>query len=241
MVLRVSSAILLFILLFGCQSRDVVPKLTGKEYVPVFLGAYWEYSLTEMTISPVNGQVNNLMDLRVEVSQAYNSGNELIYVLRRSTRPQGTTTYTAAETWSVRADDFQWVQQEGNISFVKLQFPLAEGKSWNGNALNNQGGTEACGDGTFGCDNYSVNSLRKPFEIPGVLSYDNSVTIIENNEDDPIVSKDVRKSVYAYGIGLVYREVTQLEYCTVGDCIGQQVIESGLITRQTLKSYGVAQ
>jgi len=234
--------LLLFLcILLGCQSHELAPKGTGHEYVPIAVGSYWEYSYTETTISPVSGQVNTISDLKLEVMDAITSGDETTYVIRRYSRPQGTTDYAPIETWSVRSNEFQWIQQEGNIPFIKLQFPLVDGKLWNANALNNLGGTETCGNGSYTCDNYAVEDLEKSFEIPGVLSYDNTVTVVENDEDDPIVSKDLRKSVYAKSIGLVYREVTHLEYCTIGNCIGQQVVENGLIIRQTLKSYGATQ
>ena len=79
--------------------------------------------------------------------------------------------------------------------------------------------------------------LAKRFEGSGI-SFDDSVTILENNDIDPIVKHDVRKSAYAKSIGLVYREITILEYCTVGDCIGKQIVENGTILKQTLNEYG---
>lgn len=239
-MLKVYASFLVIIVVVGCQSHETAPKVTGHEYAPIAVGSYWEYAITETTISPVNGQVNTLSDLKLEVIDSYTNGGELTYVIRRSRRDQGAANYVPVETWSARVSEFQWIQQEGNIPFIKLQFPLVDGKSWNGNALNSLGGTEPCTDGSFACDNYAVTDFQKSFEIPGVLSYTNTVTIVENDEDDPIVAKDVRKSVYAKAIGLVYREVTRLEYCTVGNCIGQQVVENGFITRQTLKSYGAA-
>ena len=60
----------------------------------------------------------------------------------------------------------------------------------------------------------------------------------QDNENDPIVKQDVRKSIYAKSIGLVYREITILEYCTVGNCIGKQIVENGVILKQTLNNYG---
>ena len=44
--------------------------------------------------------------------------------------------------------------------------------------------------------------------------------------------------IYARHIGLVYKEATVLEYCTVGDCIGKQQIEKGYTLKQTLTAYG---
>jgi hypothetical protein len=238
-LLRVPVVIFLIVLLGACASREVLPQFTGKEYVPLAVGAYWEYSLTTTTISPVQGQVNTLEEIRLEVTGQTKDGGVDKYVIQRYSRPQGTTDYTAEETWSVEADEFRYIQQEGNVSFVRLQFPLTDGKTWNGNAYNTVTGTDDCGDGNFTCDIYKVTDLGKPFELPGIFTYDDTASVIEQDEDDDIVGQDIRKSVYAKGIGLVYRERTYLEYCTIGPCIGQQVVENGIIERQTLLTYGV--
>lgn len=225
-------------LLVTCQSREVLPKFTGQEYVPLIVGTYWEYEVTTTTISPVGGQVNELSDLRVEVAELQEEDGTKRYVLHRYTRPQGSATYVSDETWSVQVDEFMYLQQEGNIPYLRLQFPTTEGKAWNGNAYNTQGGTDNCGDGNFVCDMYQATLVGKPFELPGVFTYDDTLTILENDDDDPIIGKDLRRAVYARNIGLVYREEIHLEYCTVGSCIGQQVVENGFIERQTLVTYG---
>lgn len=235
-MLRRSGVLLLLIFLLGCSSREILPKRTGHEYVPLRTGAWWQYAVTETTISAINGQTNALYDLRVDV---IDSVDESTYILQRKTRQQGATDWEAAETWSARVTDFQYILQEGNVPFVRMQFPLVEGKSWNGNALNALGGADLCSDGSYACDNYSAVGLRSPFELPGALGYDDTVTIVENDEDDPIVGKDLRQSVYAKDIGMIYREEIHLEYCTVGTCIGEQVVENGTIVRQSLTSYGV--
>lgn len=229
--------ILIYFVLSGCESREILPKTTGVEYFPVRVDTYWEYDVVETTISEVEGQTNSFYELRILISDSITVSGETTYILERSVRPEPTEPWTAIETWSARKNSFQAIQQEGNLPFIKLSFPLSEGKTWNGNALNNLGGTESCGNGTFTCDNYEIKDLDKPFESTGV-SYDNSVTVFENNVTDPIVMQDVRKSVYVRSIGLVYRESSLLSYCTVGSCIGQQIVENGFIFRQTLKAHG---
>lgn len=237
-MLRRSGGILLFLLVLGCQSREILPKRTGQEYVPVRVGAFWEYAVTETIISAVNGQTNTLYDLRLEIKDSVVAAGETTYLVERTTRAQGTSDWQPAETWSARVNLFQFIQQEGNVPYIKLQFPLSEGKAWNGNAMNAEGGADPCGDGTYACDTYRVTGLGQPFEFPGEWLYDDTVTIVENEEDDPIVSKDTRQAVYAKDIGLVYREETHLEYCTVGTCIGQQVVENGTIFKLVLTTYG---
>ena len=233
------SAFFLFLFaLLACESHEGAPVRTGEEFVPIQVGAWWEYSMTETTISPVTGQVNTISDLRVEVLDSIPGSDETTFVLGRWTRDQGAASWTAAETWSVRQGKFRWVVQEGNTPFVKLAFPLIEGKTWDGNMLNSLGGPDTC-NGTDACDSYKVTGLQKPFEITGTVSYTDTVTIEESNEDDPIVGKNIQRTIYAKGVGLVYIEKTIFEYCTVGPCIGQQVVENGYILKQILTAHGV--
>ncbi|HWA35633.1 MAG TPA: hypothetical protein VG737_15935 [Cyclobacteriaceae bacterium] len=235
--MRPKQTFFLFLLLAACYSRDVGPKTSGTEYYPLKVGVYWIYDVTETNITQLGGQTASTYQLKVEVTDSINDAGQVTYLLHRFTRPDATTPWTATTTWSARKSTFEAVLQEGNTPVVILSFPLSEGKTWNGNALNNLGGKDKCIDGTVNCDNYSVSNLGMRFEFES-LFYDNTVSIIENNDADPIVGKDIRKDVYAAATGLVYREVTQLQYCTVGDCIGKQIVENGIIIKQSLKDYG---
>lgn len=229
--------IICFLFFLGCQSRDVKPKGTGTEYYPLRVGTFWIYDVSETIITQLGGQTNTAYELKIQIVDSTSSDGQVIYRMLRYSRSDSSQPWASIDTWSSHKDPFQAILQEGNISYVKLSFPLANEKTWNGNALNNEGGVDQCADGTFHCENYVVTDLARPFQAPGV-SYDDSVTIFENNEDDPIVRKDIRKSVYAKSIGLVYREGTVLEYCTIGICIGKQIVENGTIVKQTLKDYG---
>lgn len=235
--MRPKQTFFLFLLLAACQSRDVSPKISASEYYPLKTGTYWLYDVTETTITQLGGQSSVSYELKVQISEAVVLTLPETYILQRFKRTDSNSPWVEQTTWFARQDDFQVVQQEGNTPFIKLSSPLSEGKSWNGNALNNLGGTDKCEDGTFNCDNYVSINLRKRFEFAN-LFFDDTVTIQENNENDPIVEKDVRTAVYARTIGLVYRETTHLQYCTQGDCIGKQIVENGSIVKQTLKDHG---
>ncbi|HRI78508.1 MAG TPA: hypothetical protein PLR06_03150 [Cyclobacteriaceae bacterium] len=213
------------------------PKGTGTEYYPLKLGIFWTYKVIETHITQVGGQTNSQYEMKIQVADSFPSEGQIFYRLLRYTRQNATEAWSSLDTWSSRKDQFQAILQEGNIPYIKLAFPLVEGKTWNANALNTLGGKDKCADGSVGCENYAVNNLAKSFQDTGI-SYEDSVTIIENNEDDPIVGKDVRKSVYARSIGLIYREITTLEYCTIGNCIGKQIVETGVIMKQTLIDHG---
>jgi hypothetical protein len=235
--LRPKQTIFLLLVLAACQSRDISPRVAGGEYYPLKGGTFWLYDVTETTITQLGGQTAVSYEMKIQITDSVVSGQQVTYVLQRFKRSGTTSSWTALTTWSARKDEFQVVQQEGNIPFIKLSLPLSEGKTWNGNALNNLGGADKCADGTLACDNYTAVLIGKRFES-GSLFFDNSVTIRENTESDPIVEQDIRTSVYARSTGLIYREVTKLQYCTIGDCIGKQIVEGGTVIKQSLKDYG---
>ena len=236
-VLRYNQIILLWLLLLGCQSRDIRPKVTGTEYFPLKVNAFWIYTVSETTITQLGGQTNTGYELKVQAIDSVVSGGQVTYAWVRFTRTDSSKPWISLDTWSSRKDEFQAVVQEGNTSYIRLAFPLVDGKTWNGNALNNLGGSDQCANGSFHCDNFEVKDFMKRFEGSGI-SFADTATILENNSNDPIVKQDVRMAVYAKSIGLVYRETTILEYCTVGSCIGKQIVENGSIMKQTLKEYG---
>ncbi|HQQ83361.1 MAG TPA: hypothetical protein PLX35_14555 [Cyclobacteriaceae bacterium] len=227
----------LLLALVACESHTSFPKIDSSGYYPIQKGSQWTYAVVETQFSPVTGQTTASYDLKVIVSDTLvASSGEVIYTLQRFRRVDDTQPYTATDTWSVRKSDFTVVVQQGNIPYLKLSLPLSAGKTWNGNAYNNLGGKDRCTDGTVNCDAYAVKALAQGFQL-GTLSYKNTVTIEENSAQDPIVGQDVRTSVYAFGVGLVYYESNVFSYCTVGTCIGKQIVESGVAYKQTLKDY----
>ncbi len=233
-----SAALLCYLfLLTTCQSREVSPAINGAEYFPLSTGTYWVYDVTETNISQVNGQTNDLYQLMLSINDTVHTSGEVLFKVVRSRRPDASAGWSVVDTWSFRKNEFRAVVQEGNIPYVVMTYPLSEGKTWDGNALNNLGGNDKCNDGASHCDNYSSIQLMKRFDGAGI-AYDDTVTIVESNEDDKIIGKDTRKSVYGRNVGLVYYEEIVLLYCNQPGCLGKQIVDSGHILKQTITSYG---
>jgi hypothetical protein len=130
----------------------------------------------------------------------------------------------------------QLIQNEGNELFVKLIFPVSNDLTWDGNQFNNLPNSGNLFNGN-GSEVYHVTEYDQSKTLTTDLEFDKTITIVQNGFDDPIVGKDIRNEVYARDVGLIYKEVTQLEYCSVGNCLGQQKVDKGVIMIQTLKSY----
>lgn len=185
------------------------------------------YNVEETRYSEVAPVQKSNYQLRVSVIDSFpNDEGTFTYVWARSKRSSTSAQWQNIDTWSARPSATEIVINEQNISFVKLSFPVKDGSQWNGNKFN-----------TLGEDDYAIISHNEP-AVFGGISFDKTTTVLEEDNDDHIVFLDQRKSVYARGVGLIYRALTQLNYCTLDNCLGQQKINNGLVYKQEISEYG---
>lgn len=233
-------AFFLFALFFWqCSESEELLRKKDSEYFPLSVGTFHIYDVEESRYSVIGGQEDFVYQLKLMLTDSFaNNAGGTTFVIQRSIRDNEMKDFEYLDTWSARIEANQAIVNEGNIAFVRLEFPLTVGRQWNGNALNTLKGEEACGDNlSFTCDQYVVESIGKLFQIKEEVLTE-TVEIIQSNNIDLIVKQDVRKEVYARNIGLVYKESSVLNYCTVGACIGLQQIDDGYTLKQTLTEYG---
>jgi hypothetical protein len=216
-----------FLALVSCDSgEDAGVPDKGYRYFPLAVGRYQVYDVTEITYTLRDPDTARYA-LQVKTVDAFvDTDGDSTYVMYRSKRLPGETAWTYLDTWSARRTADALVVQEENTPYVKLRFPPYDGQKWNGNAYNS-GETE----------NYTLDSLGQA-QTRGGQQFDDCLTVVQRDNQDFIVFLDQQKEVYAAGIGLIYKETTQLSYCTQPSCLAQQLVEQGVIYKQWLKEYG---
>lgn len=220
--------LVLLVLATACDPDESKPVDIGMDYFPLQTGNSYIYTIDETIYSEVAPVKNLIYQLRIQITDSFpNAEGNYTYVLNRSTRNDANSAWQDLDTWSVRGNDREIILNEGNIPFLKLTFPLRAGNSWNGNKYNN-----------LETDQYEVTSMDQPFAAGGT-TFDKTLRVLQENNEDLIVFQDKREEVYARGVGLVYKETIQLSYCTTNDCIGQQKIKSGTIYKQQITAYVV--
>lgn len=216
------------IFMTGCNSGEPTRIDIGQDYFPLLSGQYQVYTVEQTNYSEVKPAESLSFQLKVEVTDSFPSPEGgYIYVLARSKRSDANADWTSLDTWSVRKTDRELIVNEENTSYLKLIFPVRKGVSWDGNLYN-----------ILGRDDYAVDALDVPFTTEGGMTFDKSLTVTQENNDDIIVFQDIRAEVYARGVGLISRTITQLNYCSTENCVGQQIIKSGMRYKQTILEYG---
>jgi hypothetical protein len=214
-------------LMVACDSPEVKPVDIGLNYFPLQTGSYQIYTVEEILYSEIKATETLLYQLKVEAVDSFpNLDATYTYVFNRSKRDSETEPWRNLDTWSVRSSDRELVVNEGNVPYVKLIFPLKKELVWNGNKYN-----------TLPKDDYMLATLDEPFVTSG-MTFDQTLQVIQEDNQDFIVAQDKRTEVYARNVGLIYKETTQLKYCTKDNCTGQQIIESGVIYKQAIIQYG---
>jgi hypothetical protein len=231
---------LAFFLTIGCGSDNPNPGLSDASYFPLRVGNFQIFQVTETKITPYNVAELFEYQLKTSVVDSFiNNSGSYTYIIHRYKRETSDDTWQSLDTWAARLDESEAVVSEANVPFVKVKFPAQADMEWNGNAYNNEESSEFCNGNDFtSCDVYTFGFLKKPFETSGGLNFNNTIEVIENNNPDIFTTHDVRKEIYAWQIGLVYREKTILKYCTNNGCYGKQMVEDGLVYKQELVAYG---
>lgn len=224
------------ITIIACDSSDdSTPLDIGKDYIPLKKGWFQIYDVNEIIYNL--GEPETLAyELKTIVVDSFaNAEENYTYVIYRSKRVEdGDWQYI--DTWSIRVSNKEAVVQEENIPFVALRFPVQEGIQWNGNEYNTvlnpvDGEPE---------DLYRLDNVGGSYTVEST-SFDDCITVNQEDNQEFIVYFDKRAEIYARNVGLIYKEKTQLHYCTDTEqgCIGQQIVEEGVIYKQSIKSYGV--
>ncbi|MDI9340834.1 MAG: hypothetical protein QM534_09735 [Sediminibacterium sp.] len=217
------------------KNKDAAePVNPGKEYYPATTGKFVVYDVDSTWYNELTFQPTTLKyRIKERFSEVFtdNENKPAIRIERfikyyNPNKSYDSIPYTIKDVWQANVTDRNVEVVEENIRFVKLIFPLQEGKSWNGNVRNTN--TER---------NYKIEYLDRAETINGV-SLEKTLAV-KQIDFRTLISYQYASEKYAKGIGLVYREIKDIYSNTVVAGVPvENRIEKGVIYIQKIVSYG---
>ncbi len=221
----------------GCDSGKMVKSVN---YFPLRVGQTWRYDIEETSIirsvCTDNGVTTSTYELLVTVVDSVpNTSQGFTYRLKRSKRSKATDPWIDFETWTADLIGNKVVVNESNVSYVKMLTSMTNDLVWNGNLYNSR--QELNGKNE---DDYKSTLVNKPYVVESSgLSFGNSVSVVQNDEQSNIIYRDSRFEVYADQVGLVYKESYLLNYFANSQlpCFAQKRTQTGIIYKQSLREF----
>jgi hypothetical protein len=207
--------------LFSCKKETVVNTDGSNLYQPYLqlqIGKYITYSVDSsiwndalcIKFTPQSQQ-------RFLINDTFRDNQKrLSYVVNVLSRKNDTAQWYSNDVIYITpaADHFEYVEK--NIRFMRLANPVKSGATWAGNSLMPSDDKDYAYLQNW---NYTYQNVLQPYDN-GKMKFDNTITVSETNQvlNNPETAPNdyayllQSKSVYAYGVGMVYHEYTYWTY-----------------------------
>ncbi len=201
------------------------PDKVGFNYFPLEIGEFRIYQVQKIKYSLFVPTDTAQYQLKEQVVDTFSTQNEINYILHRFSRDSSTDNWQLDSVWTARRTQNHAIVVENNIPFVKMVFPIRLNKVWDGNLFN-----------ASPPDEYQITDIGRSLVTPAG-TFVNNLTVFENNDPDTLIFQDIRQSIYALNVGLVYKNSSILDFCnTEPSCLG--TLEFGTKFEQILTDYG---
>lgn len=200
--ITISFCIIALLALSACHKENIVPAdvefSADKQYFPLETGKSLIYKVTEITIDKPSDYYDTIVYYLRERTDIPFIDNEsdTAYRIERF-KSQTTSNWTISDAWEAKLTTYTAEKVEENQRFIKIKFPLAIGKYWNGN-LKNELDDKDC----------TITSLSSKYKNENI-QLDSCLSITRDSSVTQI-SKQYDVETYARNIGLVYKEITDI-------------------------------
>ena len=199
----ISLCIITLLTLSACQKENIVPAdvefSADKQYFPLETGKALIYKVTEINIDKPSDYYDTAVYYlreRTDIPFIDNEG-DTAYRIERYKSPTQSYYWKISDVWGAKLTTYTAEKVEENQRFIKIKFPLAKGKTWNGNLKNE-----------LAEKNSTITSLSAQY-VNENIKLDSCLSITRDSSVSQI-SKVYDVEIYARNIGLVYKEITDI-------------------------------
>lgn len=192
----------LSMLFYSCAPVVEPPIDMGYNFFPLDTGRYYIYNVDSIYIY-CDLSVNDTSHYQVKEyyeSVVLDANNDPVIRIERYYRADSTQSWTlmTPDIWFVDSTITRLEKIEENIRLVKMNFPVSEGLTWNGNAYN-----------VLGPQDYTYLQVDVPF-TNGIFSFDSTVTVEQFN-DTNMIEHYYFSETFARNVGMVAKKEIGIE------------------------------
>jgi hypothetical protein len=216
----------------SCEQDDAETDI-GWGYFPTEIGHWVAYEIDSTVYDDFEGDTDVYRYQVKEVLESSfidNQGRPTVRVERYRRNydpavPYDSIPWYLSRVWAFTRTNGNGEKMEENERFIRLSFPAAQGKTWNGNAYN-----------TIGQWNYKYKELDVPYSL-APFAFDSTCLVEQKNEVNAI-SHRVYKERYAKNIGMIEKNVVDVRDTGFGPVPVINRIYSGVIYNIKIVDYG---
>jgi hypothetical protein len=226
----------LFFLFLSCKKDKEVPKPDfGYNYFPAYVGRYAIYDCDSVVYPQITDSVDIFkFQIKEKIDCVFtdNEGREAFRISRYKKLLQKNDSIYVNPQWKIQ--DVWWMNKttttaevvEENNRYIKLSFPVQEGKTWNGNAQNTLGGAE-----------YEYIYVDEPM-TSGAYSFDSTLHVNQYDSKFIVLYKKKYDEKYAKNAGMIWKEITDYTWKQLNGNILFGQIDYGFYYKMQLIDYG---
>jgi hypothetical protein len=190
----------------GCNKTETKTIDNGFNYYPLTPGHYITYSVDSFYYSATNYPTIRIDTVHYEIKELVDTSfidNEgrTSYRIERYRRANNLDDWALDRIWSVNNNKLIVDKNEDDLHFIKLVFPVLEGKTWNGNGM-----IVAQDENEYLKDwSYKYVDVNTSFVV-GAETFDSTLTVLQIDNEN-LIEKKFAYEKYARGVGMVYKEI----------------------------------
>ena len=188
---------LILLIIFSCKKK-VIETDMGYDYFPTNIGHWAVYQVDSIyhddfyfpsKYDSFQFQIKEIIE-----SEFFDNSGRLTQRIERYQRANDTLPWVIKNVWVSNQTKTTAERVEENQRYVKLIFPPVLNQRWNGNNYN-----------TIGEWEYKYTLVNEAYSI-SAFSFDSTLTVSQEGQNDPIINSQYGTEVYAKHIGMVYKE-----------------------------------
>jgi hypothetical protein len=216
----------------------------GYEYYPTAIGSFVTYQVDSTNYNDFFVPVlvtNSSFQIKEKIESEFedNLGRKSLRI-ERYIRNNNSENWRLLNVWYATRTERVLEKIEDNQRFIKLVFPPSKNTTWKGNKYIEKDVQPTLFDEIW---NYKITSLDEPLSL-GSKNYDSTLTVIQKEYIDgdsrfSLIDKVYSKEIFAKGVGMVYKELWNVQRQKNLNQPWLTSAERGYILKYTAIDYGI--